>query len=283
MEIHPLVVLIAFSIGLSRQLVLKPCANVLNPHENSALGAAFVLLASVVMFPWFGDRLVPVHGIDTRWSMLAVAGLIKGAVWWRQFQAFQAVQKVSASSAGMFVVLGFVMVGAVNSFLGEALSWNQWLSIAAIAVVTGAYCYWGHARTLTAEGYRHVALMVGLLVVAGMIDYFVLSQAHWYFYLVFTTLGIGSCVLWQRLPVASVRKMISTPAVWRALIVLSTTEVLLMNILVSHIPVAVYGVVARAAVPVVMLIAALYWHEGNWKRQLLFGVLGWLCLLPLLW
>ena len=285
LDLSALVVIAScFLIGLVRPLVLKPCANMLRPSENALLGAVFITLASVFLLPWFWVAALPSSTLSpATWATYAAISFAKGVVWWRQFIAFQATQKESASTAAVLMVLGFVLIGVVNSFFGETLHWNQWLAMLGVLAVTIAFYRFGHARTLSAQGRRAGVWMTVLLIPQGLADYLVLSHVHWYQHLVFIALGMCTCVCFAGATWASLRKILAHQVTRKAVVVLALTEVLMMNLLVTHIPVAIYGIVARAAVPFVMVLAAYLWGEGDWRRQLLFGLLSWACLWPLLW
>jgi len=65
-------------------------------------------------------------------------------------------------------------------------------------------------------------------------------------------------------------------------VVWGVTEITILSIFVTHLPVTMGAMAMMLSVPVVMVSSSVLWGEGKWQQQAIFGVLTYIAVIPMI-
>lgn len=241
-----------------------------------------MLIVALVSYPFFQNLAKDVVFALRDNSLLLFVGLLKGGLFWCMSYAGQFVRRTSNSTAMFFPFIAIVLVALGNSFMGEALSRFQWFSVVALSLIGLYFSLRGHLSTQSLAVRLLFVMMVVIGAIFGFIDHYFLSRASWYGLLLLTGLGlVGSSVLASYFMNISYKKAMFAPLSWKTGLLFGVTEVVILAILVTHLPVTVGMVAMMLAGPFMMIVASLIWGGGSWRQQLFVGSVSYVSALPI--
>ncbi len=257
-------------------------AFVMTPAEACASIGGWMLIVSLLIYPLFKDMADSAFASLAETPYLIALGLLKGFGFWGMNFAGQTVRKTSNSSAGFysFICIGLIAIG--NSIFGEELSVFQWGSVVVLTLTGLYFTFRGHLNTQPFFIQLMFMAMVSIGCMFGMIDHYFLTHANWYGLLLLTGVGMtfSSCVL-GRMPLRGVARCVLGRQTMCIGILLAFSEVMILSILVTHLPVTLAWVAMALVGPVVMVISSLLWGEGRWQEQLLVGGISYAAAIPI--
>lgn len=276
-------VLVLFLIVVFRTISMRRLAHAQSPYVSCFTIGSWMLIVAALVYPLFQNVADAAFMNLSSSYLLLFVGLLKGVLFWVISYAGQFVRRTSSSSASFFgfVSLGFVAVG--NFFMGEVLSALQWLSVVSLWLMGFYFVLRGHLSSQPLTVRLMFAAMVLVAICFGYIDHYFLSHSNWYGLLLLTGVGLTSSSIFARwLKVYSLKDAFMAPQSWRTGGLFAVTEIAILAILVTYLPVTVGVVAMTLAGPVMMVFASVFWGEGCWKQQLMVGSLSCLAAVPIL-
>lgn len=271
-----------FLCALVRPIVFRAVAVGRRSGDSCTILACWMFIGTFLLFPFHKDLLIDAWPTLEAKPWLAFVSIAKGGIIWLIVFGQQYMRKVSTSSAEFKGFPALALIALINVILlGEILSFAQWLSVLGLALLGLIYAWRGHLATLPKPyAWIFVALVV-LGALPASSDVLVIGQTNWYVQFAFSSFGFLTGVLMNKRS----RNFIKIAFTKRDCLIMGSTflitEVIILVLLVTHIPVTIGALSMRLAVPSIILISSLLWHEGRWQSQLLFGVLAYLTLLPI--
>lgn len=272
-----------FACMVVRPVVFRPLAIGRRAGDSSTIVACWMLVGSIVLLPiQFPLIEAAIPTLEAK-PWLILLGFAKGFVIWLVILLDQYMRKVSSSSAVFKGFPALALLAMVNvGFLGEVLNLWQWFSVLSLAALGLAYALRGHLSSLSGTYKLLFLLLILLSVLPGIADVLVIGQTNWYVQFVTSSFGLIFPVLLNKRS----RNLIKVAFTKRDCAIMGSvfliTEIIILFLLVTHISVTMGVLAMRLAIPSTMLISALLWQEGRWQSQLLFGVLAYLCTLPII-
>lgn len=271
-----------FLLILFRGLYLRRVSLIIAPNDSSISIAGWMFITPILMYPFFKEIADEALIFLYNNPYYIIIGLLKGVGFWGITYAGQTVRKTSNSSASFF---GFICIGLIaigNSAFGEELTVMQWVSVG-ILTLTGLYfTFRGHLSSQPIYVQLMFMLMIFIGCMFGMIDHYFLSHVNWYGLLLLTGIGMMLVVMIKEFKnLKNVKRFVFSKKNASVGIALSVTEVLILSIMVTHLPVTLVWVAMALSGPVLMVMASLLWGEGRWQDQLLVGGISYAAAIPI--
>lgn len=277
-----LLMFILFLCALVRPFVMRRCAVTLDAKVAPTFISFWILIACALIYPFFSEMLHTGLPIIQERPVLLLIGLAKGVSLWGIVVVGQKMLAVSSSSNAYRapLAIGLIAIGAY--FQGEVLNTAQWFAVGALFFLGIIFMKKGHISTLP-KGYRRMFVFSILLaVLPAMCDQAVIPHTNWYTQLFLSGIAMFACsavlcrspkVLFKQ--VASSKAMIAGP-IW------ALSEVVILMIIVTHVPVTMAILAMTMTVPTMMVVSSLMWKEGNWIQQGAFGVAAYAATIPMI-
>ncbi|MFT7144779.1 MAG: hypothetical protein ACI9TY_001119 [Alphaproteobacteria bacterium] len=273
---------ILFTLVLVRALYLRRQSFVMTPNDASASIGGWMLIVSMLLYPVFEAEASWAFSVIIASPFLLFIGLLKGAGFWVMSYAGQTLRKTSNSSASFF---GFICIGLIalgNAVFGENLSVMQWVSVAILTLTGLLFTIKGHLNTQSRRVQSMFLLMVFMGCMFGMIDHYFISHVNWYGLLFLTGAGMTTVSLLSRgVGFKHVKSCVFNRRTMKIGMMMAVSEVMILSIMVTHLPVTLAWVAMTLTGPVIMVISSLLWGEGRWQDQLLIGGVSYAAAIPI--
>ncbi len=272
-----------FACMVVRPIVFRPLAIGRRAGDSSTIVACWMLVGSIALIPLQMPLIEAAMPILEEKPWLILVGMSKGFIIWLVILLDQYMRKQSSSTAVFKGFPALALLAMINvGFLGEILNFWQWFSVLTLAALGLAFALRGHLSSLPKHYKILFVLLICLSVLPGIADVLVIGQTNWYIQFITSSFGLILPVLLNKRS----RNFIKIAFSKRDCVIMGSTflitEVVILFLLVTHISVTMGVLAMRLAIPSTMLLSSLLWQEGRWQSQLLFGLLAYLCTLPII-
>lgn len=274
-------ILLLFGCAMARNLIMRPAAIHFPGKATPAFSGIWMLLASFCLLPFYYPLLLEaLPSIQTNPAIVLVS-FAKGLFLWGSITLTQIIRRHSSSSAAFRSLLTVGLLAIFNAGLGEVLNFWQWSSVIVLSILGAAFLLHGHLKQLPQQAKYLFTILVFISALPGMTDQIVITQTNWYVQFILSTISlcIISAVINRDLSVF--KKAFSHKVCFMAGATWGVTEVIILMLLVTYVPVTVGAAAMAMSVPTVMLISSLRWKEGRWWEQALFGSTAYVAAIPL--
>lgn len=272
-----------FILTLGHILSLKVCSMVLDHRTAPLFISIWVLIGLVAAAPTFGHLLVDALPQLAAAPYLVALMVLKGVILYYMNVAAQKLTAVSLSSRHYVTPMAVGLIALSNGLLGESLTLIQWLGAMGMCLAALAFFFKGHLSDLTADGRRMYLLLVAIVVVLASLDQVLISNTNWYTLLLVSnvTLLVLSLLLTSRVEGLLKQALFHKSAIIAGAFYMAT-ELLKFYQQVTINPVTVVVAVQAGTKPLVLLLAAMMWKERTLREQLLWGIMAFVLILPLI-
>jgi hypothetical protein len=281
-ELQILCLFILFAIANIRPLFYRHSSINSNPKTTISVISMWGLLGIIILMPFYGDMFI--ESIPTLLDnpYLILLGFTKGASIWCLCYIGQQLRKQSNSSCAYSKQISIAGVAIINGLQGEVLHLPQWGAVIALACLGIIFGYKGHISELSTKYKLIFVTMVVLCIVPATVDYAVISQTNWYTLMVLMVTAQASITLFKVKKTSDITDLFTVKRSVMLGVMMLVTEIAIMMILVTHVPVTMAVLTMSLSVPTMMVVSSLLWKEGHWKQQLAFGCAGYLAMLPMI-
>lgn len=258
-----------------KAISIKPCSKKL-PFDIISLYMGFLTtLFCIVSFPFFKDKFISDFNI---YNIAILFCVIKGFLLAYHFRISQELSKETASSRTMvgLVALGFIAFINMN-FFGEILSNKQIIVCSLIFIIGILFYFKGHINKTTKRSHFCFLLLITTSVILSVLDHVVLGYIgiNWYTYLFISSFIMFLFGLKNKKKMdIKVKEIITNKILNIAVGIAVFSEIFLMYIRVTYIPVSQVQIATIMSVPFIMVYMSLKWNEGKIKNQAIFGVIS---------
>ena len=204
--------------------------------------------------------------------------------------AFFEAQKLRAKSLSASILvdpIGLPFIAIANAIGGERLLPFQWVSVLGLTVFGVLCATHGNIKDLPKGGGRGVLNLLVLTVCLAHIDYEVLAQTNWYFYLLTSNLCMmGLSYVFSRQALVAQLERPAKGLLFPCIASLSfaVSELSKFSLMDTTISVSIMSAIGVVFMPIMLAIGALVWHERTWREQLAWGLAAAVLMIPLvLW
>lgn len=279
----PLLLLLLFLLTIAHLVSLKVCSVTVDHRTAPLFISGWTLLGLLISCPVFGHLLPEGAAAFMAAPALLLLAAFKGALLWFLLVASQSLMKESLSSRHYVTPLSVGLIAGVNSFLGEKLSTQQWLSALGLCLLSAGFFFKGHLSTLSQGAKRDYALLVAISVILAAVDQAVLKSVNWYAYTLATNLVLLALAL-TRAGAEIARTALLHKSAALAGSLYAATELVKMYQQVAINPVTAVVTVQAVTKPVILVLSALVWKERTVREQLAWGLAAFaLVTLPMAW
>jgi hypothetical protein len=259
-----------------RTLALRRFANSVNPDTTSlviGLGTALVCGA----FLPFAIQSGVVSSLSLDCVGIA-AGIAKGMLLTLLLVAQQQLigRSLSAITYVFPIAVGAIAIVEAVVF-GTSISRSGFYAIGLLFTAGIGFTIFGHLGAMSWSDKGRFALMVIMVVGFAVCDKIGIPRSGWYLYLLYTGLGnfASSIILFRRFPMIDIWPWFCIAITW-------VIPELFFNFAIADILPVSYGYLAISLrVPVLMILAVLFYREGHMSTQLAFGVISLMGTIPL--
>jgi hypothetical protein len=228
-----------------------------------------ILLWKSEFLPFFSNK-----GSDTIFPLFM--SVLKGISLHLIVTAIAQISKTSLSS-GAYAVTSGLPIGSlfVFLFLGEPMSSWDWVSVGAIGILSAFYFWKGHARTLEEKDVIAYFVIIGCVSVNMLADKATAVDHSWAVHLSVSTLVwvlIGFFKGAFKVKKEHYVSLFETPLLLLGAIYLIGEIILIYSMQNIFEGVVLPFVFIRVATPITMMIASIKYNEGDWRRQIVFGL-----------
>ena len=265
-----------------RPILYKPAAKYFPPSMSSAFTSTWLLVALGLTFPLLGHLLTnDWHGI--LFSPFILIGVYKGATLFYLIKYQQVVNKESTSSS---VFLSFIAlaIGALanNLFFGEGLGVIKVCSIFGFGILGVGFFIKGDASRLSKKAKFAFILTTFIMASYTVSDHLAIPKIGWYPYLLISSVMMFIVSLINGISKQDYKNMFKNKYIAYAGIFYAMSEFLVIYASINILPVSIVAVFLRLSVPVVMIYSAIHYHEQSLKNQLLFALIAFALVLPII-
>jgi hypothetical protein len=273
--------IILFVIANIRPLFYRHSAIHSHPTTTISIVSIWSLFGLILLYPFYGHMFFEAIPILMDKPYLIFLGLSKGCVLWCLGYIGQHLRRQSSSSCAYAKQISIAGVAIINSFQGEVLHLPQWSAVIALAILGIVFGYKGHISSLSKEYKIIFMAMVVLCIVPASVDHAVISQTNWYTLMVLMVAAKIAITFFKLDGVEDVKQLFVGNSKVALGVMMLVTEIAIMMILVTHVPVTMAILTMSLSVPTMMVVSSLLWKEGHWKQQATFGALGYAAMLPM--
>ena len=271
-----------FASMIARPFLYKPCAKYFPAELSAAFTSTWLMVGLAVTFPVFGNLLLDDFGTIMT-SPYLMLSLIKGILLWFMIKLQQVINKDSTSSSVFFGFVAMALGSMVNNvFFREGLLWSQLLCIYALGGLGLIFVLRGDARRLSCKGKFYFVIIILLGAAFSVFDHLAIPKIGWYPHLLFSSVAMWVACLIYGISKNDYRNIFRNKDVAIAGVVYTVSEFLIVYASINLLPVSFVAVFMRMAAPVVMIASAVKYKEQTWKNQLIFGILAFVLVLPLI-
>lgn len=277
--------LLLFVLTIGHLLTLKLCSNRIDHRTAPLFISLWTLLGLLAVSPFYG-HLLPAGVEKLRAAPLMFTLVIaKGVILYVLFIISQKLMQHSLSSRHYVTPLTAGLIAVSNGFLlGEGLKPQQWFSSIGLCLLAAAFLWRGHFADMPRQAKMYYAQLVALGVLTGGLDYQLTVSANWYTLLVISNVVLLSvAIIRHGRDVALVKQALVHPAAIAAGAFYAVTELVRFYQLATINPVSVIVTVQSLTKPVILALSALIWKERTVKEQLVWGILAFALVLPMVW
>ena len=267
---------------VARPFLYRPAAKYFPPKMSSAFTSTWLLVGLAITFPLLG-HLITDNLKSVLLSPYMFIAFYKGASLFYLIKLQQEVNKESTSSS---VFLSFIAtaLGALanNVFFDEGLGVIKVACILGFGVLGAGFLIGGDAKRLSARGKMAFALVTLIMSSYTVSDHLTIPQIGWYPYLLISSVIMFLVAAIHGISKEDFKNMFKNKSIAVAGIFYTASEFLVIYASINILPVSIVAVFLRLAVPVVMVISAIFYKEQSLKNQLIFGLLAILLALPII-
>lgn len=275
-----LAMVLLFCCTLVRPFAMRGAALHFNPFQATFVTGVFMCIVSAALWPLYAPVFHEHAPTLLASPTIILMSVIKGVSLCGTIAMMQVLRRYAAGSAEFRGPLTLGLMAICNAFLGENLNTAQWASVAILSALGVLFVLRGGLACLSLRHKILFACLVLVGVIPGMADQIVMTQTHWYIQLMFSGMGVlVSSIIFAR--GRGLRAATQSLACLKAGSVWVVTEVLILMMLVTYVPVTVGGMAMMMSVPTIMLIGSLRWQDGNWRMQTAFGALAYMAVMPI--
>jgi len=259
-----------------RTMIFKSVAQRVPPNLTAWVIGSGTFVFTTAFFPLAQSAGLTQYADLFSWQG-AVAGLMKGVLLTVLLVAQQRLitRSLSATTYVFPVAIGLIGALDVLAFNG-AVKPGAMLSIAILAAAGIAFALFGHLQTLDVAGKAMFGTMVAAVVAFAVCDRIGIPVAGWYSYLVYTGLGnmISAWFLCKGMPRIRWLPWMIIALCW------SIPELVFNFAIAGSLPIS-YGYMAISLrVPLLMIIATVFYREGRPTNQIVFGLISLVGIVP---
>jgi len=259
-----------------RTLIFKSVAQRIAPNQTAWVIGSGTFVFTAAFFPLAQSADVTGFGDLISWQG-AVAGLMKGVSLTGLLIAQQHLitRSLSATTYVFPVAIGLIGTLDVLAFNGAVTS-GAMLSIAILAVSGIAFALFGHLKTLDVAGKALFGVMVFAVVGFAICDRVGIPASGWYGHLVYTGLGnmLSAWFVCRGAPRIRWMPWVGIALSW------SLPELVFNFAIAGSLPIS-YGYMAISLrVPLLMLVATIFYNEGRPTNQIVFGLISLVGIVP---
>lgn len=274
-------VVLLFTVALLRPVVAHHCAVKFDGKTIATSSGVWVTIGAIATYPFFGHMWHDALPTLLAHPWLAALAISKGLLAWVIIAMQQQLRRHSQSSTEYYKFVSLGLLAIVNAFFGEQLGIYQLISVGALALLGGVFMLRGHLKSL--QGI-HKTMFFALIFVGatpGMFDHAVLADTNWYTLLLLSGIGVLSGALFTKRPAGMWKNIFTNKTIIASGLFMFVTEIAVLSVLVTVIPVTMGALVMRLAIPCTMVISAFCYKEGKWTQQAAFGLLAYAAVVPL--
>ncbi len=276
-----LVMVLLFGCTLVRPFAMRGAALQFTPFQTTFVTALGMCLATIALWPFYATTFQQHSATLLASPLIILISLLKGVSLCITIAIMQVLRRKAAGSAEFRGPLTLGLMAVCNAFLGEQLTTAQWLSVSALTGLGVLFVLRGGLACLSRKHKMMFILLVLVGVIPGMADQVVMTQTHWYIQLMFSGVGVLlSSIAFSRghglLAAVKSTACLKAGGIW------VITEIFILMMLVTYVPVTVGAMAMMMSVPTIMLIGSLRWQDGNWRMQTMFGALAYMAVVPII-
>ncbi len=280
-ELQIICLIILFAIANMRPLMFRNCSVKSNPLSTTSMISIWYFIGVVLLYPFYGNMLHEAIPVIIEKPYLLLIGFSKGAGLWLAGYIGQYLRSQSNSSCAYAKQVSIGGVAVINAMQGEVLIMPQWIAVVALVILGIIFTYKGHISELSRKYQLSFLAMIGLSIIPSTADYAVISQTNWYIMMLTVSSAMMLITVFKLKNISEIKKLFTSKDDLRLGAFMLVTEIAIMMILVTYVPVTMAVLVMSLSVPTMMVISSLLWKEGNWKHQFAFGCFGYIAMLPM--
>lgn len=263
------------------KLAMKWASHVLDHKTTTIFIPTWVLIGLLASYPVFENEVQQAFVSLQSTPEVAIWVILKGTFFYYYLQIIQKLRQQSLSSAHYAGPIGISLSAVGAYFLGESLSFYQWVAMLLLGISGVVFMYKGHLNDIDPTGRQLFLKVVLLSAVLIMIDHSGVQASHWYVYLLFSSMATLFIAL---LKIRS--KHVWSKALFNKTAVITGIVFVLHELvkyyqMVTITPASVLNAAGLSAGPIIMVLSAIIWKERTVKEQFLWGLWAMLLLVPL--
>lgn len=272
-----------FLLTIAHLVTLKVCSVALDHRAAPLYISGWTLAGLLAVSPVYGHLASEGMKVFMESPWLLALAAVKGGLLYVLLVVSQELMQESLSSRHYVTPLSLGLIAGVNYFLGEHLTWQQWVSALGLCALSAGFFFKGHLSDLSKQGKITYVKLVAISVVLAAIDHEALHGVNWYALLLVGNVVLLALSLALNRARAGVLKsaLLSRPAMLAGFFYAST-ELVKFYQMVSLNPVTAVVTAQAATKPVILALSALVWKERTVREQLVWGLAAFaLAVLPM--
>lgn len=272
-----------FVLTIGHLVTLKVCSVALDHRTAPLYIGGWTLMGLALVSPLYGHLALEGWDIFMAEPLLLALAAFKGGLMFILLMTSQALMKESLSSRHYVTPLSIGLIAGVNYFLGEQLSWAQWVSALGLCALSATFFFKGHLSELSKQGRKAYIQLVGISVVLSAIDHTALHRVNWYALLLVGNIVLISLALGMNRARGDVLKSaLLHRSAMLAGACYAATELVKFYQMVGINPVTAVVTAQAATKPVILALSAIIWKERTLREQLVWGLAAFLlAMLPM--